>query len=70
MSKRWSELPSGTRKEVDAFVDVLVEHRDDDAATCVILRAAREALPGRMAMEASWWRRMLLRAAEVRLSNE
>jgi hypothetical protein len=51
-------------------VDVLVEHRDDDAATCVILRAAREALPGRMAMEASWWRRMLLRAAEVRLSNE
>ena len=70
MSKRWSELPSETRKEVDAWVDVLVEHREDDAATCVILRAAREALPGRVVMEASWWRRMLLRAAEVRLSSE
>jgi len=50
--------------EVDRWVNVLASHRDDDAKTLRVLRAAREALPDAITKEASWWRRMLLKAAE------
>lgn len=63
-SARWSELPAEVRVEVDRWVNVLASHRDDDAKTLRVLRAAREALPDAITKEASWWRRMLLKAAE------
>jgi len=63
-SARWAELPAEVRVEVDRWVNVLASHRDDDAKTLRVLRAAREALPDAITKEASWWRRMLLKAAE------
>lgn len=63
-SARWSELPTEVRVEVDRWVNVLASHRDDDAKTLRVLRAAREALPDAITKEASWWRRLLLKAAE------
>ena len=63
-SARWSELPAEVRVEVDRWVNVLASYRDDDAKTLRVLRAAREALPDAITKEASWWRRMLLKAAE------
>ena len=63
-SARWAELPAEVRVEVDRWVNVLASHRDDDAKTLRVLRAAREALPDAITKEASWWRRLLLKAAE------